>query len=954
MNTYTNKLLRNIGLGLAALMLGTSAMAQAPANDNCSGAISLAVNATCVGTAGNATGATQSQSGCTGTANDDVWYSFVATSSAHNVSVTGASGYDAVLQVFSGACGSLSSLSCRDITFGGGTETASLTGLTVGSTYFFRVYDWYSATLSNPSFSVCVVGVAPPADPCLSVTNIACGVSTPISLTGAGSWNVTSCGFSTPGAERVYAFTAPINGTYTFTVTGGTGGYIDWFFKSATPGCSATGWTCIDDISGSGTVSFALNAGNYLLLADAESATTPVSQNFSISCGTPFATNDDCSGAAALSCGQTVSGSTAATNPDNSPACTGISVGTGGGVWYKVIGNGGFLRASTCSAATSYDTKLHVYTGSCNSLGCVAANDDYFSTPYTCASSSLNSIVEWCSNPGQIYYVLVNGFGTATGNFELSLDCGSVPSVAISAVGPLCETAASTTLSAYPPGGTFSGPGVSGGVFSPSAAGPGTHLITYSVCNLSATTSITVIATPANDLCGNAISVSAGNSYSGNTLCASADPGLSFCTTTGGTAPGVWYSFVGDGNRWSFSTCNAGTDYDTKLHAFSGNCASLTCVAGNDDLGSSCATGPGVASFKSGLSFCTTIGRTYYVLVHGFSTSSGNYQLDASSTPGPSGSISAATYACGTNVSCNGASNGSATVTGSGGAGLYSYNWSNGQTTATATGLSAGTYTVTITDANGCQGTASVTLTQPAPLAANAGANTTVIFGYPSANNCANLTASATGGASCAAYSYAWSNGGTTATINVCPNVTTDYTVTVTDANGCTSTDVVRVCVNNVVCGRAGNNPKIAVCHVPPGNPSNAHTICIAYPAVNAHLNHGDYLGVCGSNTAPCLDGSGNSINKAEAARDELQINAFPNPFQRSTTVQFSIASDERVTVKVYNMLGAEVATLFEGMMAAGETREVAFTPENATQGMYLVKVSTDSGASMTKRVTMQ
>lgn len=953
MKTYTNKLLRNLGLGLAALCMGTAAFAQ-PANNNCSGAISLAVNSTCVGTAGNAAGATQSQAGCTGTANDDVWYSFVATSTAASVSVVGGSGYDAVLQVFSGSsCTSLgSSLACVDVTFGGGTETANLTGLTVGNTYFFRVYDWYSSFPSNPNFTVCVVAASAPVDPCTAVTPITCGTTNSASFSGAGVWNVTSCGFSTPGRERVFSFTAPITGTYTFSVTGGTGGYIDWFIKSASAGCSSTGWTCIDDIIGSGTASITLTAGNYLLLGDAES-TTAASQNFSISCGTPLATNDNCSGAAALTCGSTVNGSTSGTTPDAAPTCLGQPVGTGGGVWYKVVGTGGFLRASTCNAGTSYDTRLHVYSGTCSSLSCVTANDDYFSTPYTCSNSSLNSIVEWCSSPGQIYYILVSGFGSATGNFSLSLDCSSSPSVSISPVGPLCVSGGPVTLSGSPAGGTFSGPGVSGSTFSPSVAGVGTHVVSYSICNVSTSISISVGATPANDLCANAAGISAGNSYSGSTSCATSDPGPSYCGTSGGTAPGVWYSFVGDGNRWNFTTCNAGTNYDTKLHAFSGSCSALACIAGNDDIGGGCSTGPGIASFKSAISFCTTIGQTYYVLVHGFGSGSGDYQLDVTSTPGPSGSISAETFVCGANVSCFGASNGSATVTGSGGAGSYTYNWSNGQTGATATGLSAGTYTATVTDANGCQGAVSVTITQPAPLVANAGANVTTIFGYPSPNNCTNLTASATGGADCAAYSYAWSNGaGNTATVNVCPTVTTDYTVTVTDANGCTSTDVVRVCVNNVVCGRAGVNPKIAVCHVPPGNPSNAHTLCIAYPAVAAHLNHGDYLGICGSNTAPCLDGG---ANKAEAAAvEDMQISAFPNPFQRSTTVQFSIASDERVTVKVYNMLGAEVATLFEGMMAAGESREVTFTPESAAQGMYLVKVSTASGASMTKRVTMQ
>ncbi|MFY7734685.1 MAG: beta strand repeat-containing protein, partial [Bacteroidia bacterium] len=72
--------------------------------------------------------------------------------------------------------------------------------------------------------------------------------------------------------------------------------------------------------------------------------------------------------------------------------------------------------------------------------------------------------------------------------------------------------------------------------------------------------------------------------------------------------------------------------------------------------------------------------------------------------------ISTATAAQ-TNVSCNGGSNGSASVTPSGGAGGYTYSWSpSGGAAATATGLSAGTYTVTVTDANGCTATRNFTI----------------------------------------------------------------------------------------------------------------------------------------------------------------------------------------------------------------------------------------------------
>src|SRR6185436_17619400 len=67
------------------------------------------------------------------------------------------------------------------------------------------------------------------------------------------------------------------------------------------------------------------------------------------------------------------------------------------------------------------------------------------------------------------------------------------------------------------------------------------------------------------------------------------------------------------------------------------------------------------------------------------------------------------------NVSCNGASTGSATVIPSGGTPPYIYSWSTTpvQTTSTATGLPAGNYSVTVTDSNHCATTQTVSITQP-------------------------------------------------------------------------------------------------------------------------------------------------------------------------------------------------------------------------------------------------
>ncbi|MBY8964044.1 T9SS type A sorting domain-containing protein, partial [Flavobacterium sp. D11R37] len=138
-----------------------------------------------------------------------------------------------------------------------------------------------------------------------------------------------------------------------------------------------------------------------------------------------------------------------------------------------------------------------------------------------------------------------------------------------------------------------------------------------------------------------------------------------------------------------------------------------------------------------------------------------------------------------TNVSCNGGNNGTANLTVTGGTGTYTYLWSNNATTEDLTGLAAGTYSVTVTDANGCTATASVTITEPTVLSASATATNVSCNGGN--NGTADLTV--TGGTG--TYTYLWSNGATTQDLTGLMAGT--YSVTVTDANGCTATASVTV-----------------------------------------------------------------------------------------------------------------------------------------------------------------
>ena len=138
------------------------------------------------------------------------------------------------------------------------------------------------------------------------------------------------------------------------------------------------------------------------------------------------------------------------------------------------------------------------------------------------------------------------------------------------------------------------------------------------------------------------------------------------------------------------------------------------------------------------------------------------------------------------NVSCNAFADGGATASATGGTMPYTYIWSNAATTASITGVVAGTYSVTITDANGCTDSASVTITEPALLVSSIG---NVVDVLCNGDSTGSAIASATGGT--APYTYLWSNGTAIDTINTIPAGT--YTVTVTDANGCTDTSTVTI-----------------------------------------------------------------------------------------------------------------------------------------------------------------
>ena len=217
------------------------------ANDDCSGAIGLTVNsdlACGTVTSGSVEYATDSgvtNSTCFGTEDDDVWYSFVATSQSHVVSLSNVSGSvsDMYHVLYGGDCNTLGdAIMCSD------SNTSQTTGLTIGNTYYVQVYTYTATAGQNTSFDICV-GTPPPPP-----ANDSCDTATVVdelpyvsngdasSATNNNGF-VADCGFGMNDGVW-YTFTPTVGGTLDLVLT------TTWDSEIAVYSGSCGVFTCVD------------------------------------------------------------------------------------------------------------------------------------------------------------------------------------------------------------------------------------------------------------------------------------------------------------------------------------------------------------------------------------------------------------------------------------------------------------------------------------------------------------------------------------------------------------------------------------------------------------------------------------------------------------------------------------------------------------------------------------
>ncbi|MCB2220569.1 MAG: T9SS type A sorting domain-containing protein [Bacteroidetes bacterium] len=224
-----------------------------------------------------------------------------------------------------------------------------------------------------------------------------------------------------------------------------------------------------------------------------------------------------------------------------------------------------------------------------------------------------------------------------------------------------------------------------------------------------------------------------------------------------------------------------------------------------------------------------------------------------------------------------------------------------------------------------------------------------VYYGYnPYA--CATLTAEVTGGTP--PYSYAWSNGETNQSIEVCPDEPSVYGVTVTDANDCSVSAETFVDVINVKCGWGGH--KVLMCHSSFWFPNFQYTICVHQFLVPWLLYFGDQLGSCNNYKSIPLLGEVPEFNSEKEIQDfdwkmfqEYQLSnpgliensliVYPNPVQTYANIEFNSHTNEFTTVEVYDLMGQKIETLFSDLMKAGQQYRVNLNASEYRSGTYLI-----------------
>ncbi len=204
-----------------------------------------------------------------------------------------------------------------------------------------------------------------------------------------------------------------------------------------------------------------------------------------------------------------------------------------------------------------------------------------------------------------------------------------------------------------------------------------------------------------------------------------------------------------------------------------------------------------------------------------------------------------------------------------------------------------------------------------------------------------NITCTATGGGP---FTYSWSGSGLS-NYNIANPVFTpttggNYTLTctITNSYGCQSTCSITICVIDVRSnGGSPNNPKVLLCHYPPGNSNNPQTLSISVNAVPAHLGQhgGDKLGSCNAVCGFAKTNIDGDMYTQETMDGEINLIVYPNPSNSAFNFKLETESTEPVTITLYDMSGRMVMNLTNQ-----NPTEVITIAQEMAAGVYMANVT--------------
>lgn len=300
-------------------------------------------------------------------------------------------------------------------------------------------------------------------------------------------------------------------------------------------------------------------------------------------------------------------------------------------------------------------------------------------------------------------------------------------------------------------------------------------------------------------------------------------------------------------------------------------------------------------------------------------------------------------------LDCNGDTDGAAMASSTGFFAASSFAWSNNTTGAMLNNVGAGTYTVTVTDNVGCTDTASVMFVDPP---ATVIVTDTVINPLCNGDSTGAIMNTVSGGTP--PYSFTWDNGATTEDLMNLP--AGNYTGTISDANGCFSSNTFTITEPTALVVTITDNGDGTAMGVPSGGTApytflwdaaaNNQTTATA----TGLLDNTTYsLTVTDDNGCTAATSATIIIVGIEAFADGSTFNMFPNPTSEYVMINFELVNSAEVSLNIMNAIGQRVLSKDLGTIQAGT---VELNVNELSAGVYTVQFIAN-GQQVTRKLVV-